>query len=169
MKTRPASVHRWFTDSDAWDNQFEGHSYGWLAFFRVLRGYLAHFAGQPGAMFQVMGTAPEPLDEAWTALTRALGLADATVGQQVHVTAGGPPLAGTVEWAGQPAWPQELLVRLDEPGPGLAHLVPHPMDGQVFLSIRFFLYGDRAPDVVERAQAQWQEWLNARFAAPVAG
>lgn len=30
-------VHRWFTDSDGWDNQFEGHTYGWLAFFRVLR------------------------------------------------------------------------------------------------------------------------------------
>jgi uncharacterized protein YndB with AHSA1/START domain len=162
-------VHRWFATSDTWDDQFEGHSYGWLAFFRVLRSYLSHFAGQSGAAFQVMGMAPEPLAEAWTTLTQALGLAGATVGQRVEVTAGGPPLAGTVEFAGQPAWPQELLVRLDEPAPGLAHLVPHPMDGQVYLSIRFFLYGNRAPEVVERAQAQWQEWLNERFAAPVAG
>ena len=27
-------VHSWFTSKDDWDEQFEGHSYGWLAFFR---------------------------------------------------------------------------------------------------------------------------------------
>src|SRR5687767_14496038 len=30
-------VHSWFASTDDWDNQFEGHSYGWLAFFRILR------------------------------------------------------------------------------------------------------------------------------------
>ena len=39
-------VHAWFTNSDAWDEQFEGHTYGWIAFFRILRLYLSHFAGQ---------------------------------------------------------------------------------------------------------------------------
>jgi uncharacterized protein YndB with AHSA1/START domain len=158
-------VHRWFASSDTWDDQFEGHSYGWLAFFRVLRQYLTHFAGQRGAAFQVMGVAPEPLAEAWAALTGPLGLAHAQVGQAVQVPAGGPPLAGTVEWAGQPAWPQELLIRLHAPAPGLAHLVPHLMGGQVYLSIRFFLYGDLGPHVLEHAEAQWQGWMNERFAA----
>jgi uncharacterized protein YndB with AHSA1/START domain len=35
-------VHRWFADSDTWDDQFVGHTYGWQAFFRVLSLYLSH-------------------------------------------------------------------------------------------------------------------------------
>jgi hypothetical protein len=159
-------VHRWFTTSDTWDDQFEGHSYGWLAFFRVLRVYLAHFAGQPSSAFQATGFAAEPVAEAWGALTRPLGLAGATVGQRVRAPRDAPPLAGVVEWAGQPAWPQELLIRLDTPAPGIAHLAPHPMDGRVFLSIRTFLFGDSASGAVKRAEPAWQAWLSEHFPAP---
>src|SRR5262245_59312593 len=35
-------VHSWFASTDEWDNQFEGHTYGWQAFFRNLRLYLTH-------------------------------------------------------------------------------------------------------------------------------
>jgi uncharacterized protein YndB with AHSA1/START domain len=160
-------VHRWFTQSDAWDDQFEGHSFGWQAFFRLLRLYLAHFAGQRCAAFQVMATAAEPRDEAWATLTRPLGLADAAVGQQVQAAAGAPQMAGIVEGVGQPEWP-ELLVRLTEPAPGIAHLVPHSMGGQVLVSVRFFLYGERGSDVAERAEAQWQGWMNERFPTAIA-
>ena len=68
-----------------------------------------------------------------------------------------------VEWAGQPAWPEELLLRLDEPMPGIAHFVPHAMGGQIYLSIRFFLYGDQAPAAVARAEPTWQAWVNEHF------
>jgi uncharacterized protein YndB with AHSA1/START domain len=161
-------VHSWFARTDDWDAQFEGHTYGWLSFFRVLNAYLSHFPGQHGAAFQVMGVAPEPKEDAWAALTGTLGLAGVDVGQTAS-TAGAsdaPPLAGTVEWAGQPAWPEELLLRLDEPAPGLAHLVPHPMGGQVYLSVRFYLYGDQAPDAVATAEPAWQAWMNEHFASP---
>jgi uncharacterized protein YndB with AHSA1/START domain len=156
-------VHSWFTDSDDWDGQFEGHSQGWLAFFRILRLYLAHFRGQPAASFQVMGVAPEPKEAAWAALMGALGLADASAGQRVRTTDSAPSLAGIVEWAGQPAWPEELLLRLDEPAPGLAHLAPHPMGGQVYLSLRCFLYGPEAQADVARAGPSWQAWIGERF------
>jgi uncharacterized protein YndB with AHSA1/START domain len=158
-------VHRWFATSDTWDDQFEGHTYGWQSFFRVLRAYLTHFAGQRAAAFQVMGIAPEPKSEAWAALTRPLGLADADVGTRVTASDGRPPLAGVVEWAGQPAWPEELLLRLDEPAPGIAHLVAHPMD-QVYLTIRVDLFGERAPAAAERAESAWRSWIEQRF--PVA-
>ena len=36
-------VHRWFADTDDWDNQFEGTTHGWIAFFRLLRLTLLHF------------------------------------------------------------------------------------------------------------------------------
>jgi pimeloyl-ACP methyl ester carboxylesterase len=155
-------VHSWFASSDDWDNQFEGHTYGWLAFFRVLRLYLAHFRGQPGRSFQVMGVAPEPKSEAWEALTRPLGLAEAAVGGQVSAPTGAPPLAGLVEQVGQPEWP-ELLIRLDQPAPGIAHLVPHAMGGQVYLTVRLYLYGDQAPAAVARAEPLWQAWMNEHF------
>ena len=161
-------VHSWFTSSDAWDDQFEGHTYGWIAFFRVLRLYLAHFSGQPSASFQLMGVAPEPKSEAWAALTGSLGLDGAVVDQRVSTPADAPRLAGTVEWAGQPEWPEELLLRLDEPAPGIAHLVPHPMGGQVYLTIRVYLYGDEADAAVARAEPEWQTWMNEHFAMPAA-
>ena len=89
--------------------------------------------------------APPPKEAAWEAWTRPLGLLGATVGQRVGTPADAPRLAGTVEWAGQPAWPEDLLIRLEQPAPGIAHLVPHPMGGQVFLTMRLYLYGDAAP------------------------
>ena len=161
-------VHRWFTDSEAWDNQFEGLTYGGLSFFRVLRTYLAHFSGRHGAPVQIRGVAPEPKEEAWAAWTGPLGLADAEVGQRVSTPAGAPRLAGTVEWAGQPAWPEDLLIRLDEPAPGIAHLVPHPMGGQVYLTMRLYLYGDDAPAAAAQAEAAWQAWLSEHFAPAAA-
>jgi uncharacterized protein YndB with AHSA1/START domain len=161
-------VHSWFTESDAWDGQFEGHTYGWLSFFRVLRLYLAHFRGQTGVPVQLMGVAPPPKEEAWEAWTRPLGLFGASVGQAVRTPDGAPPLAGTVEWAGQPAWPEDLLIRLDEPAPGIAHLVPHPMGGQVYLTMRLYLYGENAPAAAAEAEAAWQAWLAGRFAPATA-
>ena len=109
-----------------------------------------------------MGVAPEPKSEAWAALTSRLGLEGAEVGKRVSTAQSAPPLAGMVEWAGQPEWPEALL-RLDEPAPGIAHLVPHPMGGQVYLTIRVYLYGDLAPAAVARAEPTWRAWMNEHF------
>lgn len=161
-------VHSWVADSDRWDGQFEGHTYGWLSFFRVLRLYLAHFAGQHGMPVQVMGVAPEPKEAAWEAWTTPLGLKDALVGQAVRTPADAPALEGTVAWAGQPAWPEELLIRLDAPAPGIAHLVPHPMGGQVYLAMRLFLFGANPAEAAAEAQAAWQGWMDTHFAPAAA-
>src|SRR5262245_39311088 len=45
-------VHTWFASTDDWDHEFEGHAYGWVCFFRILRLYLTHFAGQRCSAFQ---------------------------------------------------------------------------------------------------------------------
>lgn len=161
-------VHSWFADSDAWDNQYEGHTHGWRSFFRVLRMYLAHYRGQHGVQAQLMGVAPLPREAAWEAWTRPLGLFEAAVGQRVGTPADAPRLAGTVEWAGEPAWQEDLLIRLDEPAPGIAHLVPHAMGGQVYLAMRLYLYGPDAPAAAARAEAEWQAWLGEHFALATA-
>ena len=37
-----------------------------------------------------------------------------------------------------------VSLRLDDPAPGIAHFVAHSMGGQIYLTIRFYLYGDSA-------------------------
>jgi hypothetical protein len=70
-------------------------------------------------------------------------------------------MRGVVERVGVEDYP-ELLVRLDNPTPGVAHRFPMPMGGQVLLSIRFFLYGNRAA-AVARDEALWRAWMERRF------
>lgn len=160
-------VHSWFASTDDWDGQFEGHTHGWVAFFRILRLYLAHFNGWPGAAFQLMGVSAGSKTEAWAALLQALALPGAAVGETVASGAVPTPLAGVVERAGEADYP-ELLLRLEQPAPGIAHLFPLPMGGHVYLSLRFFLFGDTAADVVARAEPLWQAWMAEKFPFPAA-
>jgi uncharacterized protein YndB with AHSA1/START domain len=157
-------VHSWFTSKDDWDQQFEGHTHGWRAFFRILRVYLAHFPGQPCTAFQLMGITTGSQSEAWATLTGSLGLSDVSVGQSVRTLPGAPALAGLVESAG-PAEHPELLLRLSEPADGAAHLFAMPMGGSIFIPVRIYLYGDRAPAAAAKAEPEWAAWLNGRFPA----
>jgi uncharacterized protein YndB with AHSA1/START domain len=156
-------VHSLFASTDDWDNQLEGWESGWPDFFRILRMYLTHFRGQRGSAMQLGSAAPEPKSEAWAAMTGSLGLAGATMGQRVSTSAGVPPLSGLVERVGQDPFPEELLLRLDEPTSGIAHLFAMEMGGQVYLSIRLYLYGDQASAAVARDEPSWQAWMNKSF------
>jgi len=156
-------VHSWFADVDDWDDQFEGHEHGWRVVFRILHLYLAHFRGQHGAVLQLMPAAPEPKQEAWGALKASLGLTASSIGQRVSASSGAPPLAGVIEYAGEGELAEELLVRLDAPAPGIAHLFALPMGGQIVLPICLYLYGERAAAVVARDKPMWQEHLKAAF------
>jgi hypothetical protein len=156
-------VHSLFASSDDWDNQLESFESGWPWFFRILRLYLTHFAGQRCSAFRVMGVAPAPASQAWQTLTGSLGLADAAVGQQRNAGAGVPPLAGLVERTGEGGHPHALLLRLNEPAPGIASLFGHPMGGQVYLVFDFYLYGDRAARAVARDEPLWHAWMNEHF------
>jgi uncharacterized protein YndB with AHSA1/START domain len=158
-------VHSLFASGDEWDNQLESWEGGWPGFFRLLRLYLTHFSGQRSAAFQTMGMAPEPKATAWEALTGPLGLAGAAVGDRRTSQEGAPPLAGTVEHIGQGEYPEEILLRLDEPAPGIGHFFAMPMGGQVYLSVRFYLYGDGAAGAVEQTEPQWHAWMKERFGA----
>lgn len=157
-------VHSLFVEGDDWDDQLEGWEHGWPAFFRILRLYLQHFPARPSASFQLMGMAPPPPDEAWVAFTGALGMAGARPGDSVRSAAGAPPLAGRVEAVGVEGHP-ELLLRLEEPAPGIAHLFPMEMGGQVLLSLRMYLYGETAAAAAGRNEPNWQAWIGERFPA----
>lgn len=156
-------VHSLFASSDDWDNQLESFESGWPGFFRVLLLYLAHFRGQQCSTMRVLGVGPEPESRAWEALTGSLGLADANVGERRTAPAGVPPLAGLVERIGEGKHPHVLLLRLDEPAPGIASLGAHSMGNRVYLAISCYLYGDRASAAVARDEPLWQVWMNQRF------
>jgi uncharacterized protein YndB with AHSA1/START domain len=160
-------VHSLFADGGDWDDQLEGWEHGWPAFFRILRLYLQHFPGQPSSAFQLMGMAPGPRSEAWAAITitGALGLSGARQAQRIGTSAGAPPLAGLVERVGDGPHPEELLLRLDEPAPGTAHLFAMDMGGQVILSVRIYLYGEAAAATVARDEPRWQAWMGEHFPA----
>jgi hypothetical protein len=158
-------VHRWFASSDDWDDQFEGHSYGWIAFFRLLRLYLTHFPGQHGSAFQLLVPSFEPLADAWRKLVEPLGLANATEQRRVVTPSDTQAFEGVVERTGPQDHP-ELVVRLDQPAPGFAHLFALPMGGMTFLSVRFFLFGDDAASIAKREEPMWRTWLEKHFPTP---
>ena len=155
-------VHRWFASTDDWDNQFEGHTYGWQAFFRILRMYLTRFPGQKCSAFQLAAFSTSSLDETWDKLLSALGVTEAT--QTLTSTPEAPALAGVVERLGQPPH-AELLLRLEKPAPGIAHFFTMPLGDQVLLSIRYYLYGEPGISSVSTAERDWLKWIEKTFPA----
>ena len=162
-------VHSLFASTDDWDNQLEGVEGGWPAFFRLLRIYLAHFAGQPSAAFQLTGWGPEPKSAAWAALMGSLGLPGKAVGEKATASTTAPPLAGTVERVGEELWPEELILLLEQPTPGIAHFFAMPMGGQILLSVRIYLYGPQSDAAAKRDEPVWQAWISKHFPATGGG
>ncbi len=156
-------VHRWFADTDDWDQEFEMHGYGWISFFRTLRLYLTHFRGEPSSQFPLTGFGAAPKASVWASLLDRLGLTSPVIGARISSRSTAPALTGIVEHVGEAAHPEELLLRLDSPAPGIAHLFAMPLGGQVLLSIRFYLYGPTAASVVETVEPQWQAWIAQHF------
>ena len=157
-------VHSLYSDKDDWDNQLEGFESGWPSFFRILRLYLQHFPGEVSSAFSAMGMAPKPRPEAWKALMGALGIAQPQQGAMVRSAPGAPPFSAVVERLGTGEH-QELLLRLTEPAPGTAHFFPMDMGEQVFLSVRFYLYGEKAAAAVAAEEPRWHSWLGEHFPA----
>jgi len=159
-------VHSWFASTDEWDKQFESVEQGWPAFFRILKGYLAHFRGQPCTQVQLMAFTAEPREKAWPAVAQPLGLAGANVGQSVKSSGDAPRFAAAVEYVSARANP-EFTFRLDQPTSGMAHLAVMPMGGKTCVYICLYLYGEGARAAATREEPLWQAWLQRLFPAPV--
>jgi len=152
-------VHSLFASTDDWDDQLENIEGGWPDYFRILQLYLEHFRGMPCAGIQLLAIAAPPAIAAWGKITSSLGLSDAVVGERRISTAEELHLAGRVEMTGERGHANQLLMRLDSPTSGLVHMFAADMGGQAVASIRFYLYGDEAPQVVQRDEPRWRSWL----------
>jgi len=164
-------VHSLFGSSEEWDDQLAGFETGWTSFFRVLRLYLLHFQGLRCAPFRVMGVAPGTEPEAWEVLSTALGLASAgpggpAKGQRLSTPAGVPRIAGVVERGTEGEPGHEILLRLEEPAPGIAMMGAYTWGGSAHAAISFFLYGDRAPAAAAHDEPLWSAWMKELFPPP---
>ena len=56
-----------------------------------------------------------------------------------------------------------LVLRVDEPAPGIAMLFVQTMGSRFALSSSFYLYGDAGTAAATRAEPLWQAWLNQHF------
>ena len=148
-------------DLDGWEDLLDGTTEGWRMSLRVLRAYLAHFAGQPVAHLDATVRTSGGLQraEAWEAFGQLLGLAGRSTGDAFRTADDAPPLSGTVEYADA----SFVLLRSDQPGPGLFALSTLPMDGvTVSVNVLGRFYGGDADALTRRARPRWIDWLTAR-------
>lgn len=157
-------VNSLFASTDDWDNQLEGTEHGWPSFFRTLRIYLTHFRGQRSASMKWMAPFAGTEAEAWESLTAAVGLKGVSVGQRWTAPAGVPAFSGVVEYLARN--PNDALLRVDKPGPGVAALGTVDCGGPIMVALSFYLYGDQAAETVAREKPLWDAWFKEQFPTP---
>lgn len=151
--------HGLFVDSDEYDNHIEATEAGWPAFFRILQIYMAHHRGEPCALLELMGTAADG-DQAWEDVSSALGFSNAQPGERFAAPAGALPFSGVLDTV---PGETEVILHIDQPTSGVAHLFVWPINDQILLSLRFYLYGEDAAKVVSRAEPRWRSWMEGQF------
>lgn len=152
-------VHSLFTDRDDWDDELEGFESGWPGFFEVLRRYLTHFAGQPAANVRVMTTTRKEIGRVWPELAGPLGISGADVGSRCRSAPDAPQLAGVVERVHQNTQQREVMVRLEEPGPGIAVIGGYSSGDNAMLMLSAYLYGAESGALAAAAEPTWRQWL----------
>jgi uncharacterized protein YndB with AHSA1/START domain len=156
-------VTGFFAHGDDWADEVEGSTYGWRQGLHHLRLYLTHFRGLRTTRLLVEHAPPPGGDEIRPLVLGALGLADARVGDQVHLSAGGtgspapPEVRGVVE----AVYPELVLVRTTEPVPALLMIGAvgflHPTD--VVRVVTGYLYGDAGAAAAAELHRTWQTWV----------
>jgi uncharacterized protein YndB with AHSA1/START domain len=152
-------VHSLFSTSDEWDDQMEGFEGGWPGYFEVLRIYLTHFAGMPGATFQAMVTIEDEPLAVWKQIVEGLGLAGANVGETRTIPGPTEPLSVVIERTQQDATLRYVAVRIESPEPGAAIAGTYRTREGVMASVSMFHYGERAEAVAQAGAVTWREWL----------
>lgn len=159
-------VQSLFASTDDWDNQLESAKHGMPGFLRALRLYLTHFRGLRSVTKQWRAPAAGTEAQAWDTLISAVGLKGVSVGQRWTSPAGTPALSGVVEYFTEN--PYDALLRLDQPGLGIAALGTYDMGGQSMVAMGLYLYGDQATGTAARETPMWDAWFQERFPIPMA-
>jgi len=150
-------VNSGFGSGDDWDAQYDAMTDGWGLFLRNLKLHLAHFPGQTASTMLPVASWAVPRDDAWAALTAALGISpNSGVGERFEIhTPEAPDLGGTVADAS----PWSLTLLIDQPCPGTAFVAAEGSGDHSEVSIWAYLYGTEAAMVAERDAPRWQKLL----------
>ncbi len=144
-------------DAAEWDGFYDGTNTGWDSFFRTMRHYLEHHAGQPRTTIKIVGKLAGSLEETWARLTGPAGFnVEPVAGAAFAVPAGaGPDLHGRVVDAKAPT---ALELSIDELGNALLwHSMSCGGSGQFVYSL-LSLYGKNDAEV-EAIRSQWLTWM----------
>lgn len=79
--------------------------------------------------------------------------------------AGAPAFSGHV--AHRSADPNDALVRLEQPGPGIGALGTFSFPGSpTMVAMNCYLFGDQATEIVARETPRWEAWFPERVPRP---
>ena len=161
-------VHSLFASTGDWDGQLESTETGWASFFRVLRRYLQHFAGQPSTLVQATAMCTTPVAETWSMLVSQLFGGDAKPRKRLSLAiAPGVTLAGEIERVDDLGHGHNAQVLLEQPAQGTL-LVGAYACGGTMVQVSAYLYGKRAEQAAAAVEPHLQPWVAERFPAPVA-
>jgi uncharacterized protein YndB with AHSA1/START domain len=153
-----------FGDQEGWEDEISGTTEGMRLALDNLRRYLTHFPGQHGAWARAFGSGAGSRADVYAALTAALGLAGAAEGGRFATAADAPRMAGVVDRVFDLRWHRALLLRLDEPAPGIGHVVAYGERG--WTTIQACFYGPDSAAVAAREEPAWRAWMAERFPSP---
>lgn len=156
-------VHSLFASTDAWDDQIEGFESGWPGFFEVLRIYLTHFSGKSAACLSSMASTGDAEIEVWKRLIGKLDLAAANVGEERTTPQHPEKLVGVVKCVHQDDKQRYIVLRLNEPAPGVAVVGAYRFGNDTNASIGIYFYGDDATRRVATSEPRWRNWLGETF------
>lgn len=158
-------VQSLFASTDDWDDQLGCDEVVFAAFLRTLQIYLKHFRGQRATTMKLMAPAAGTEAEAWETLTSSFGVKGTTVGGRATAPAGVPAFSGMLEHLSED--PNDALLRLDKPGPGVCALGTFSFPGgATMVAMNFYLYGDQVAETVARETPLWEAWFQERFPMP---
>jgi uncharacterized protein YndB with AHSA1/START domain len=148
-----------FSNAADWADEIEPTEDGWRQGLENLRLYLTHYRGLPCSSLFVLAETEDLPDTAWEAVAGGLGLAGASEGDMVVSAAGAPRVRGLVETAQE----RGIVVRAEDPAPGLLEVFAFDFKGPTLIFVRGYLYGDTGPEAVAREEPVWREWLAERL------
>lgn len=156
-------VHSLFASTDDWDDQMEGFEAGWPGFFEVLQLYLSHFAGMKAAVASAMASVKAPHLDVWKRLTEGLGLSAANAGEERTTPQTPQQLSATVEGVKQDNRQRYLLLRLNQPAPGIALIGTYTIKDATNVGIALYFYGAAAAQHAAASEPRWRDWLVRAF------
>jgi uncharacterized protein YndB with AHSA1/START domain len=137
-----------------WETEYEAMKVGWDMYLHTLAQYLTHFLGRTGAPVGAFRFQAADSEQAWAAITGALGLGAAPAeGDTARIDVPGvPAVEGVVDYAGLPTF---LGVRTAD---GLYRFIHSgPKRGNAIVVNHHLFAPDAEPQQAEQA---WQKWLD---------